>query len=61
MTDAGWYVVRCTFFATLYREDPRGLPEDLAGTPPVSKELAAIFQDAAWTVVSQHPLAGIKR
>ena len=61
LTDVGWYAVRYTFYATLYREDPRGLPEDLAATPPVTKELAAIVQDAVWTVVSQHPLAGVKR
>lgn len=49
----GDYAVRCVFYATLYGEDPRGLPATVAGQTVVSDELAAIFQDAAWTVVGK--------
>ena len=57
----GNYAVRCAFYATLYGVDPRGLPTTIAGKAPVSDELAAIFQDAAWKVVSEHALAAVRR
>jgi hypothetical protein len=61
LNDAGNYAVRCVFFATLYGENPKGLAAAPDAKPPVSDELAAIFQDAAWAVVSQHALAGVKK
>jgi len=60
----GQYVVGCTYFATLYKQNPTGLP-----TAPYSgKEhpltdadmaLAPIIQSTVWSVVSTYPYAGI--
>ncbi|MFO0930160.1 MAG: hypothetical protein U0736_24570 [Gemmataceae bacterium] len=56
--DVGAYVVGCTFFATLYRETPVGLP---AAPYKVSDEkLARAIQETVWQVVRTHPLAGVK-
>ncbi len=55
----GCYVVGCTFFATLYREDPRGLRYDAYEV--AGEKLAGIIQDAVWSVVSTNELAGIAK
>jgi len=57
--DAGAYVVGCTFYATLFRDDPKGFP----GAPyqVTDPAFAAAVQDAVWQVVRTHPLAGIAR
>ena len=65
--NVGSYVVGTTFYATLFREDPRGItaaPYNEKLDPKkdrlIDEKLAAAIQDAVWTVVSKHPLAGVR-
>jgi hypothetical protein len=62
----GSYVVGTTFYATLFREDPRGItaePYNEKLDPKkdrlIDEKLAAAIQDAVWSVVSNHPLSGV--
>ncbi len=55
--DTGAYVVGCTFYATLMRDDPRGLPTAPYGA--VTPEAAKVIQETVWEVVRTHPLAGV--
>jgi hypothetical protein len=64
--NVGSFVVGTTFYATLFRDDPRGLgagPYNLKLDPKkdrsIDKDLAAAIQEAAWSVVRKHPLAGV--
>ena len=61
-------MVGTTFFTTLFREDPRGLTADPYNEKLdpkkdrlIDENLAAAIQDAVWSVVSKHPLAGVRR
>jgi hypothetical protein len=56
--EVGQYIVGCTYFATLHRESPLGLPYELYGI--ADADLAAEIQDAVWDIVSVHPLAGVR-
>ena len=59
LNHVGSYVVGCTYFAMLYRENPKGLPaEPYKVTDP---KLAEVIQDTAWKVVSTHELAGVAK
>ncbi len=65
--NVGSYVVGTTFYATLFREDPRGITAapynqklDRKKDHLIDEKLAAAIQDAVWTVVSKHPLAGVR-
>lgn len=54
--NVGAYIVACTFFASLYRQSPVGLP---SGAPyHVGGKLAGIIQETVWKTVLGHPLAG---
>ena len=59
LNNVGSYIVGCTFFATLYKENPKGLP----GAPykVTDPKLAEAIQETVWKVVSTHELAGISR
>ncbi len=64
--NVGSYVVAVAYYATLFREDPRGLTAapynerlDPEKDKPVSDDLARAIQEAVWKVVSLHPLAGV--
>jgi hypothetical protein len=57
LNEPGSYLVGCTFFATLLRQSPEGLPSEPYGTIPPA--LAAKIQKTAWEVVRTHPDAGI--
>jgi hypothetical protein len=46
-----------TFFATLYREDPAGLPTAPYGV--TNAAFAAAVQDAVWDAVNGHPYSGV--
>jgi hypothetical protein len=49
--------VGCTFYATLYKENPKGLT---ASPYKVNNpQLVGIIQDAVWKVVSKHRLSGV--
>lgn len=52
----GSYVIALTFFATLFGEDPSG--QAPVSPYQVNSALAAVIQDAVWTVVSRHPWTG---
>jgi hypothetical protein len=57
LNNVGSYVVGCTYFATLYRENPKGLPgEPYKVTDP---KLAEVIQDTVWKVVGTHELTGV--
>lgn len=57
LNNVGSYVVGCTFFATLYKENPKGLPgEPYKVTDP---RLAEVIQETVWKVVNGHELAGV--
>ncbi len=54
----GEYIVGCTFFATIYRESPIGLPTEPYCDIPA--DLAAVIQETVWEAVNAHPLSGVK-
>ena len=53
----GSFIVGCTFYATLYHENPKGLPSSPYKVD--NPALAATVHDAVWNVVSMHPLTGV--
>ncbi len=58
LNETGSYVVGCTYYATLAKQSPVGLP-----TAPYGKmdaPLAALIQQTVWQVVSTHPEAGVR-
>ncbi len=67
--NVGSYVVGLTFFATVLKENPQGLPfepynERLnpnQGDHPLNAPLARALQEGVWKVVSTHPLAGVRK
>ena len=54
----GEYIVGCTFFATIYKETPVGLPTEPYGDIP--SDLAAVIQETVWEAANAHPLSGVK-
>jgi hypothetical protein len=66
--NVGSLIVGTTFYATLFRDDPRGMKADPYNEKVdpkkdrlIDEKLAAAIQDAVWTVVSKHPLSGVRR
>jgi hypothetical protein len=57
LNNVGSYVVGCTFFATLYKENPKGLPGEAYKVQDA--KLAEAIQETVWKVVSTHDLAGV--
>jgi hypothetical protein len=53
----GSYIVATTFYATIFKQSPVGLPVP-SEYQPLSSELAAIIQDAVWDIVPTVSLAG---
>ena len=58
LNEPGSYLVGCTYFATLLRQSPEGLPTEPYGE--IDPVLAKIIQETAWQVVSQHPDSGVR-
>jgi hypothetical protein len=56
LNNVGSYIVGCTYFATLYRENPKGLASAPYGVDDA--KLAGIIQDTVWKVVSTVELSG---
>ena len=58
LNETGRYLCALTFYATMFKQDPRGLPYD----PGVITDpaVAAQLQDVVWQVVRAHPLAGLR-
>src|SRR3972149_1584806 len=55
----GYFVVSTTFYATLYRQNPMGLPIPASMTSTVTPQFAAAVQRVAWDVVAGHPYSGV--
>jgi hypothetical protein len=57
LNDVGKYIAGCTYFATLYGEDPHGL----SGAPynVTDADVITAIQDAVWDIVTTHPLSGV--
>lgn len=53
LNEAGSYLVGCTFFATLFRQSPEGLPTEPYGK--IDPTLAETIQKIVWQVVQVHP------
>jgi len=67
LNNVGAYIAGCTFFATLYRQSPIGLPvaEGYSREPgnmhhaELGPKLARIIQETVWETVTAHPLTGV--
>jgi len=57
LNEPGSYLVGCTYFATLLKQSPVGLPTAPYGK--IDPALAEIIQQTVWQVVSKHPDAGV--
>lgn len=57
LNEPGSYAVACTYFATLLKQSPEGLPATPYGD--ISPELASIIQRTAWRVVKECGDAGV--
>ena len=65
--NVGSYLVGLTFYATIFGDDPRGLTADPYNENfdpekdrRIDVTLALATQDAVWSVVSTHSLAGVR-
>ena len=59
LNNVGSYIVGCTFFATLYWENPKGLPSEPYEVS--DRRLAEVIQDTVWSLVRTHELAGVAK
>jgi hypothetical protein len=66
LNNVGSYAVGTSFYATLFRDNPGGMSAgpynerlDPKKDRRIDEALAAAIQDAVWTVVGKHPLAGV--
>ena len=57
LNEPGSYLVGCTYFATLLRQSPVGLPTAPYGK--IDAALAEIIQQTVWQIVSKHPDASL--
>jgi hypothetical protein len=57
LNEAGCYLVGCTYFATLLRQSPVGLPTEPYGK--VEASLAEAIQKTVWGVARDHPDSGV--
>jgi hypothetical protein len=57
LNEAGSYLVGCTYFATLLKQSPAGLPAAPYGA--IDPALAETIQQTVWQVVAGHPDAGV--
>ncbi|MBE0542528.1 MAG: hypothetical protein IH623_14295 [Verrucomicrobia bacterium] len=57
LNEPGSYAVTCTYFATLLKQSPVGLPAEPYGN--IAPELARTIQETAWRVVCSIPEAGV--
>jgi hypothetical protein len=58
LNEPGSYVVGCTFFATLLKQSPEGLPTAPYGK--IEPALAKVIQSTVWNVVRTLPEAGVQ-
>ena len=57
LNNVGSYVVGCTYFATLYKQNPEGFAP--RRTRSTDNKLAAVIQDLVWRIVRYEELAGV--
>jgi hypothetical protein len=64
--NVGSYIVGLTFYTTLFLDEPRGMTADAYNEKLdpkhdrlIDRKLATAIQDAVWTVVRKHPMAGV--
>jgi hypothetical protein len=67
LDNVGSFVVATTFYATMYKADPRGLSyasydviKNSATDHDITDSLASAIQQCVWDVVSTHPYAGLR-
>ena len=53
------YLVGCTYFATLLKQSPVGLPTTPYGK--IDPALAEVIQKTVWQIVAAHPDSGVER
>jgi hypothetical protein len=58
LNDLGSYVVALTFYATIFQDNPKGLPT--TGYGDFDPRLVEAIQDTVWSVVKGHPHSGVK-
>lgn len=58
LNETGSYLVGCTFFATLFREDPTGLPTAPYGRVP--PQVAKAIQETVWKTVRGQVESGVE-
>lgn len=54
----GRYLVACAFYATMYGEDPAGLPVP-AGYGSISTPVVEAIQDVVWDIVTSNTFSGV--
>lgn len=65
LNNVGSYIAGCSFFATIYGENPIGLPAEPYQPQPghrgvkLTDKLTRIIQETVWEVVATHPLTGV--
>lgn len=59
LNEPGSYAVACTYFATLLKQSPVGLPTESYGK--IEPELASVIQRTVWNVVRSFPEAGVNQ
>lgn len=59
LNEPGSYAVACTYFATLLKQSPVGLPTEPYGN--FSPELARTIQETVWRVVRSIPESGVNQ
>lgn len=58
LNETGSYLVGCTYFATLLRENPAGLPTESYGR--IDPAVAKLIQETVWKSVRERPASGAK-
>jgi hypothetical protein len=58
LDNIGSYIAATTFYATIFKQNPVGLPVP-SEYQPISNNLATIIQDAVWNTVTTIPLTGL--
>jgi hypothetical protein len=57
LNETGRYIVGCTFYATIFKADPHGLPSEPYKVKDTS--IVPVIQDVVWKTVQENKLAGI--
>lgn len=67
LDNVGSYITACTFYSTIFKTSPVGLPiAEYQANPksntcrtPISDALAKVIQETVWEIVATHPLTGV--